>query len=89
MFKTSGCLHKGDLPGYHALRNAKRITDAEGLQCKKRSLFLLSVFVAPTQLLLFIMAMLTLCRVPKCSLTGKVKVSYSYSEIRTFSKEPP
>lgn len=78
----------GDLPGYNALRNTKRITDAEGLQCKKRSLFLLSVFVALTQVLFFIMAIFTLCRVPKSSLTSKVKVSYSYSEIRTFPKEP-
>lgn len=86
--KTSGCLHMGDLPGYNALRNTKRITHAEGLQCKKRSLFLLSVFVAPTQELFFIMAILTLCRVPKSSLIGEVKVSYSYSEIRTFPEEP-
>lgn len=84
MCKTSGCLHMGDLPGYNALRNTQRITDAEGLQCKKRSLFLLSVFVAPTQLLFFIMAILTLRRVPKSSLIGKVKAFYSYCEIKTF-----
>lgn len=45
------------------------------------------VFGAPTQLLLFIVAMLMFCRVPKCSLTGNVKASYSYGEIRTFPKE--
>lgn len=87
MYKTSGCLHTGDLPEYNALMNTKRTTDAKGLQCKKRSVVLLCVFVALMQLLLFIVAMLTCCRVPKCSLTGKVKVSYSYTEIRTFPKE--
>lgn len=78
MHKTSGCLRTGDLPGYNALMNTKRTTNAKGLQCKKRSLFLLCVFVAPTQLLLFIVAILTFCRVPKCSLTGKVKVLSLY-----------
>jgi len=85
MHKTSGCLRTGDLPGINALTNTKRTTDAKGLQCKKRQLFLPCVFVAPAQLLLFIVAMLTLCRVPKCSLIGKVKVSYT--EIRTFPEE--
>lgn len=55
---------------------------------RKGHFFLLSLFVAPTQILFFIMAILTLCRVPKSSLTGEVKVSYSYSEIRTFPEEP-
>lgn len=48
MYKTSGCLRTGDLPEYNALKNTKRTTDGKGLQCKKRSLFLLSVWSSNT-----------------------------------------